>query len=283
MKAAHVLWTALLLYGFLATAAAQDKPLLTDDQARDVAGSAVRSEYPEPCYSTYRDERLENLVLSVRKNPIVGNQINNSVYFYRVASDVCDYVLEEGGKPVLHTQATMDCCEYGTVAIDRVTGKSFWFGGNRKRADVFKEFAHDEQLTPDSSKPILFTALYQELVWGSTKESDIQSLGQLRDLVQSNFRSAYSPYERDTEWERMFKMWWRQFRSQTTNVKLETTYETATNGTLVRGYCFSGFELTIPRSDPPPKGTAKLLQWALLVKPDGTVEEQPLKVIYSHR
>ena len=42
----------------------------------------------EPCYSTYRNERLESFVVSVRRNPIVGNHLNNSVYFYRVASDV---------------------------------------------------------------------------------------------------------------------------------------------------------------------------------------------------
>jgi hypothetical protein len=32
------------------------------------------------------------------------------------------------------------------------------------------------------------------------------------------------------------------------------------------GVVMNGFELTIPRSDPPPKGTPKLFQWALLVK-----------------
>jgi hypothetical protein len=278
-----VLWTALLLCGFQVGAAAQEKPWLTDKQARDSAAAAVHSEYPEPCYSTYRDERLESFVLSVRKSPIVGNQLNNSVFLYRVATDVCDYVVEEGGKPVLHTQATMDCCEYGMVAVDRVTARTYWFAGNRKRADIFKEFAHDEELCPDSSKPTLFTALYRELVWGDYNGKEIQSLGQLRDLVQTNFQSAYSPYERDTKWQRKFDAWWRQFRSQAPQLKLETTYEPATDGTMVRGYGFSGFELTIPRSDPPPKGTPKLFQWALLVKHDGTIEEHPSKVIYSSR
>jgi hypothetical protein len=53
--------------------------------------------------------------------------------------------------------------------------------------------------------------------------------------------------------------------------------------TIVRGYGFSGFELATPRSDPPPKGTPKLFQWALLVKPDGTIEEQPSTIVYSGR
>jgi len=45
--------------------------------------AAIRSVYPEPCYSTYRNQRLEDFVLGVRKKPIEGNRLNNSVYFYR--------------------------------------------------------------------------------------------------------------------------------------------------------------------------------------------------------
>ena len=75
--------TAFLFIG-LRAALGQATPWLTDEQARDVAGAAIHSVHPEPCYSTYRNERLESFVVSVRRNPIVGNRINNSVYFYRV-------------------------------------------------------------------------------------------------------------------------------------------------------------------------------------------------------
>jgi hypothetical protein len=51
----------------------QATPWLTDEQARDVAAAAIHSVYPEPCYSTYRYEHLESILLDVRKNPIVGN------------------------------------------------------------------------------------------------------------------------------------------------------------------------------------------------------------------
>ncbi len=239
--------------------------------------------YLEPCYSTYRNERLESFVLSVRKNPIVGNQLNNSVYFYRVASDACDYVVEKDGKHVLMSQVSMDCCEYGIVAVDRATAKSYWFGGKEKATDTFREFVRDEQLQPDSSKPILFIGLYLDLVWGESKYNEITSLAQLRELVQSNFQSAYSPYERDNLWQRKFDYWWRQYRSRMQHLKLETTYERAGGDTLVSGYGFSGFVLTIPQSDPPPRGTPKLFQWSLLVKPDGTIEERPSKITYSSR
>jgi len=142
---------------------------------------------------------------------------------------------------------------------------------------------HDEQLHPDSSEPTLFSALYRELVWGQYNGKEIQSLGQLRELVQSNFQVAYSPGEADAKWEQKFSVWWQRFRSRTLHLKLDTTYEPTTGGTVVRGYGFSGFQLTIPESGPPTKGTPKLFQWALLVKPDGTVEEQSPKVIYSSR
>lgn len=280
MKTSIGLWTAFLLLGFQ-VADGQTTPWLTDEQARDVAAAAVHSAHPEPCYSTYRNERLEGFTLSVRKNPLVGNQLNNSVYFYRVTSDVCSYVVEKDGKQVLMSQVSMDCCEYGIVAVDRATAKSYWFAGNVEAADIFKEFVRDEQLQPDSSKPTLFTGLYFDLVWGENKDREITSLGQLRDLVQRNFQSAYSPYERDDIWQREFDEWWRQFRSRMPHLKFETTYEPANGETLVRGYGFSGFELTIPRSDPPPKGTPKLFQWSLLVKSDGAIEELPSKVIYS--
>ena len=280
MQASLAILAVFLLFGFQAAAA--HATWLTDEQARDLAGAAIHSVHPEPCYSTYRNERLEGFVLSVRSNPILDGQLNDSVYFYRVASDACDYVLEKDGKPVLMTQVSNDCCEYGIVAVDRATAKSYWFTGEKK-ADIFKEFTRDEQLHPDSSQPILFTALYRELVWGESGDNEISSLGQLRDLVQQNFQSAYSPYERDNVWQGKFGRWWRQFRSSTSQLKLETTYELTSEGTTVRGYAFNGFELTIPRSDPPPKGTPKLFQWAILVKPDGTVERLSSRVIYSAR
>jgi hypothetical protein len=270
-----------LLFG-VQSAVGQATSWLTDEQARDVAKAAIHSVYPEPCYSTYRNEHLEAFVVSVRRNALVGDHLDNSVYFYRVASDVCGYVVEKDGKPVQMIQASNDCCEYGNVAVDRTTAKSYWFAGE-KRADIFEEFVQDEQLRPDSSQPILFTSLYRELVWGDSGDNDIESLGQLRDAAQQNFQSAYSPYEQDNLWQRKFERWWRRFRSRTSQLKLETTYEPKTEGTIVRGYAFNGFALTIPRSDPPPKGTPSLFQWALLVKSDGTVERLPSKVIYSFR
>jgi len=129
----------------------------------------------------------------------------------------------------------------------------------------------------------LFTALYRELVWGESRNNEIRGLGQLRDLVQQNFQSAYSPYERDNVWQRKFERWWRRFQSRMSQLKLDTTYERTSLGTTVRGYAFNGFELTIPRNDPPPKGTPQLFQWALLIKSDGTVERLPSKVIYAAR
>jgi hypothetical protein len=273
-------WVAILLCGFGAIVAGQEKPWLTDEQAREVAGAAVRAVYPSPCYNTYRDERLEDFLPSLRRYPIVENHLNNSVYFYHVSSGACDYVVVENGKPALRTQVTTDCCEYGMVAIDRVTSKSFWFRG-MSVADTFKDFVRDERLHPDSSEPTLFSALYRELVWGQSNGKEIQSLGQLRELVQSNFQVAYSPGETDTKWQPKFGIWWRKFRSRTPRLKLDTTYESIAGGTIVRGYGFSGFQLTIPESGPPPKGTPKLFQWALLIKSDGTVEEQSPKLIYS--
>jgi hypothetical protein len=273
-------WTPLLLFA-LQTAFAQST-WLTDEQAREVAGSAIHLEDPRPCYSTYRVERLESSILRVRKYRVVGNRLNNSVYFYRVASDVCEYVAEKDGKQVVMSQVSMDCCDYGLVAVDRATTKSYWFS-NKNAAEVFKHFVQDEQLDPDSPTPALFTGLYLDLVWGEHSHKEIKTLGQLRDLVQSNFQSAYSPYERDTKWLRKFDTWWQQFRLRMPQLKLDTTYERTNAGTIVRGYGFSGFQLTIPRSDPPPKGTPNLFQWTLLVKVDGTVDEQPSKTIYASR
>jgi hypothetical protein len=279
LKASLVLATALLFGSQVG--AAQETPWLTDEQARDVATAAIHAKYPEPCYSTYRDERLEGFVVNLRGNPIVGNHLNNSVFFYRVASDVCDYVIEKDGKPVRMSQVSSDCCEYRIVAVDRASAKSYWFSGDK--ADIFKKFSRDEQIHPNSSGPALFTMLYRELVWGESGDTEIRSLRQLRDLVQQNFQTAFSPYERDNAWQSQFERWWRKFQSHTSQLKLETTYERTSEGTAVRGYGFSGFELTIPRSDPPPKGTPKVFQWALLVKSDGTVERLPSKVIYSAR
>lgn len=279
MKAPFGLWIALLLLGFQASDA-QVTPWLTDEQARDVATAAVHVVWPEPCYSTYRNENLEGFVVDLRRNPIVGSQVNNSVYFYRVASDSCDYVVEKDGKPVRMTQVTNDCCEYGIVAVDRITGKSYWFDGE-KRPEIFAAFARAEQIHPDMPEPNLFFSLYRELVWGEYGDNDIESQGQLRDAVQQNFQSAYSPYERDNVWQGKFDRWWRRCRSNISKLDLKTTYQSTAAGTEVRGYAFNGFELRIPRSDPPPKGTPKLFQWALLVKSDGTVERLPSKVIYS--
>ena len=101
--------------------------------------------------------------------------------------------------------------------------------------------------------------------------------------MQGNFQSAYSPYERDSAWQSKFEKWWRRFQAKIGNLKLETSYDSIGDRTIVRGYGFSGFQLTIPRSDPPPKGTPTVFQWTFLIKPDGTVEEQPSKEVYSGR
>ena len=281
MKTSFCLGAALLLLGLLA-ASGQTPSWLTDEHARDVAAAAVRAVYPEPCYSTYRKENLEDFVVSLRRNSIVSSRLNNSVYLYRVASDSCDYVVEKEGKPVRMTQVSMDCCEYGVIAVDRATAKSYWFTGE-KRADIFKEFVRDEQIQPDLSKPILFIGLYRELVWGESGDNEIESLEQLRDAVQQNFKSAYSPYERDKVWQQKFARWWSQYLSRTSQLNLKTTFESTSEGTKVRGYAFKGFELTIPRSDPPPKGTPRLYQWAILVRSDGAVERLPSKAIFSAR
>jgi hypothetical protein len=281
LKASFALPVALLFC--LQVSAAQTAPWLTDEQARDVAKSAIHSVYPAPCYSTYRNERLEDFAARVRRNPLIGNRLNNSVYFYRVASDVCDYVDEKDGKPVRMTRVSSDCCDWGIVAVDRATAKSYWFT-EEKKTGIFREFARDEQIYPDGTKPISFFELYRELVLGESNDNEIRSLGQLRDVVQQNFQSAYSPYERDNVWQRKFEHWWRQFQARMPKLELETTYEPTGGGaTTIRGYGFNGFELTIPRSDPPPKGTPQLFQWALLVKSDGTVERLPSKVIYLAR
>jgi hypothetical protein len=271
-----------VLFGFRAAAAGQETAWLNDQRAREVAEAAVHAVYPHPCYSTYRQENLESVVVSLRRNSLNGNRINNSVYFYKVASDSCDYVVEKNGKPVRMTQVSMDCCAYGIVAVDRVTNKSYWFAGE-KRAELFNDFAHDQQVHPDSDRPTLFVAMYRELVWGESIRNEITSLTQLRDLAQKNFQSAYSPYELDNSWERKFERWWKRFRRITPQLDLETSYEVTSEGTKVRGFAFNGFELTVPRSHLPPKGAPKLFQWTLLVKPNGTVERLPSRVVYSDR
>ena len=210
------------------------------------------------------------------------NRLNKGVYFYRVASDSCDYVVEKSGKSVLMTQVRSDCCEYGLVAVDRATAKCYWFSGER-REDIFKEFARDEQILPDFPEPTLYILLYRELVWGESNNNEILSSEQLRDAARENFEFAYSLSQRDNDGGRKFDRWWRQCRSTISDRKLETTYEKTTEGTKVLGYSFIGFNLTIPRSEPPPKGTARLVQWVLLVRPDGTVERLPARTVYSAR
>ena len=131
VRRAHLaIATAFLLLG-IRTAVGQATRWLSDEQAREVAAASIHSLYPQPCYSTYRDENLESSVINLRWNPLVGNRLNNSVYFYRVASDVCYYVVEKEGKPVRMTRVSSDCCEYGIVAVDRITSKNYWFHGEQ--------------------------------------------------------------------------------------------------------------------------------------------------------
>jgi hypothetical protein len=281
MRVPSGLFVAFLIVG-LRNADAQSAPWLTDDQARDLAGATVHAEFPEPCYSTYRNESLEDSVFSLRRNPIIEDRLNRSVFFYRVASDACSYVVKENGKFVPMVQVTSDCCEYGLVAVDRATAKAYWFSGE-KRENRFKDFVRNEQILPDFAEPSLYLSLYRQLVWGQSNDNDIESTQQLRDAVQENFKSAYSPYERDNKWEKKFNHWWRKCRSSIGELKLETTYEKTSEGMKVRGYAFIGFQLTIPSSAPPPKGNPRLIQWTLLVRPDGTVERLPAKTIYSAR
>ena len=278
---AFLLWTALLLFSPHADAA-EAKSWLTDGHARDVVASTVHSRYPEPCYSTYRNEHLERSADNFRSNSSNDGNADASVYFYRVASDNCEYDTLQDGKPVKLTLVTMDCCEYGIVAVDRSTAKSYWFTPE-EGADKFEEFARDEKMRPDLPFSRLFISFYRELVWGDADEKEISSLEQLRTAVGRNFESAYSPYGKDGVWARKFEIWWRKFVSRNSRLTLGTTYQPISEGTRVSGYSFSGFKLTVPRSDGPPKGKPTLFQWTLLIKSDGTVERLPSKAIYSNR
>ena len=274
-------WTAFLLPGLLGRAD-EVKVRLTEGQAREVVTATVHSRYPEPCYSTYRNDRLERLVVSFRGTWHVDENPDAPVYFYRVASDNCNYDALENGKPVRLTLVTMDCCEYGIVAVDRSSAKSYWFKP-KDGAEVFAELARDEQMRADLQTAASFLAFYRELVWGDPLEHEITSLEQLRTAVQRNFESAYSPYEKDDVGKRKFEKWWRRFLSRNSQLTLVTTYEQTGSSTRVHGYSFKGFALKVPRSDEPPKGKPTLFQWTLLFKPDGTVERLPSQVVYSNQ
>jgi hypothetical protein len=204
MRRPFLLAAAFLVFRF--QSAENRAAWLTDEQAREVAGATVHSVSPMECYSMYRNEDLEDRLLDVRKNPIVGKRINNSVYFYRVASHYCTYVVDEGGGPVLYSEFSIHGRDYGTVAVGRDTGKSYWFLGNRKPGELFNQFVQDEQLRPDLPKPVKFVSLYRDLVWGGSN-TEIVSLDQLRDSVEQNFKSAYRTYDRDNTWQREFDNW----------------------------------------------------------------------------
>jgi hypothetical protein len=253
---------------------------LTDEESREVAAATIRAVYPEKCYSTYRKEDLESSILSVRREKLIGRDVNRSVYIYDVTADTCDYVVIENGHPELQTQVICDGAGYGLVAVDRRTRKSYWFGSNEKRADVFKRFVDDEQLVLSKRYPDLFFSLYRDLVLGASETSEVTDLSQLRRLAEANFQSAYSPYEIDDKWESKFSAWWRRLRSQQPHLKLETTTEVVSDGVIFHGYAFNGFALTIPRSDPPPKGTPRLTRWSLKLKADGTAERLASITVY---
>jgi hypothetical protein len=132
----------------------------------------------------------------------------------------------------------------------------------------------------DKSHPNLFFSLYRALVVGANEAHEVTGVWQLRRLAEDNFQSAYSPYQRDEKWESKFGAWWRNFRSRLPQLRLETTTEETSEGVMMHGYSFNGFELTIPRSDQPPKGTPTLIRWSLLMRADGTVERLPSTTIY---
>jgi hypothetical protein len=200
---------------------------------------------------------------------------------YEVDAQSCEYVTQENGKLVLHSSIHSDCCWFGIVAVDRRTKNTYWFYPHNKRAEVFRKFVQDEGLRPGQSYPQLYASLYCDLVWGDDRTNEITALPQLRRLAEDNFQSAYSPYEKDNKWRRKFDMWWQEFRSGVPNLELQTTSKSVPQGFEVQGFSFRGFDLTIPASDPPPKGTARLIRWSLLLKPDGSVEERVPKVVYS--
>ncbi len=261
---------------------AQEK-WLTDEDARERAEATVRAVSPEPCYNTYRRETLENWIMSERRERIAGQKLNRIVYVYEVDADACDFVVVKNGQPELGTMLNIHGADYGVVAVDRQTGDCYWFDWSDKRAEVFKRLVADQRLVLDRTHPTPFFALYSALVLGPSEANEITGLGQLRRLAADNFLSAYSPYEQDEKWESKFDEWWRKCRARLKRVKLETTTEPASDGVIIRGYSFRGFELRIPRIDPPPKGTPTLSRWSVLLKADGTVEKLQSTVVFASR
>jgi hypothetical protein len=213
---------------------------LNDEEAREMAGATVRARYQENCYSTYRKEFLESWVLSERKEKLAGDKVNSSVYIYGVVADACDYVVMVNGWPEVRTEVHTHEADYGTVAVDRKTHRCYWFGRPDDSAEVFQRFVADEELMLDQKHPGLFFALYRRLVQGGGDAGEVTGFAQLRRLVEDNFRSSYSPYERDEKWQPKFAAWWRVFRNRQPRLQLETTTEPNGEGVIVRGFSFRG-------------------------------------------
>ncbi len=273
----------LLLFTSSLLLRAQQYPL-SDDDARELVAAVVKKSFPADCVRATRKENFEDAAFDLRADKIKNGKLNQSIYFYEVDNSFCYKIVEEKGKPTLQTTIVMHEGSFGYVAVDRLNGKTYWFRPSLHDAEALREFLHDLGVCISEVYDAQSAAsLYIQLVRGPYGGNDIYDETQLRRLVEDNFASAYSPYGVDRKWEPKFKNWWAEFRAKTPKLEFGTTSERVSEGVLVHGLAFEGFRLTVPRMDPPPKGTPTVKRWTLVVKPDGSVEEREPKVIYSKR
>jgi hypothetical protein len=270
---------SLLLF-FSINLFAQNK-LISDDEAREIAVAAVKKEISESCVRTRRNEDLEDTLFGLRTEKIRDGKLNRSVYFYALDDVRCEEVVNEN---TLRLRIVDHERSFGYIAVDRVNKKTYWFRSGLHDGQAFSQFIRDfpVRITDDYDAKSV-ASLYIQLIRGPYSENEIYDETQLQRIVEDNFASAYSPYRRDKKWEAQFNKWWKEFLGINPDLIFNTITEKAQDGILVYGLSFQGFELRIPREDPPPKGVPTLWRWALLVKSDGTVEKRESKVVYSKR
>lgn len=269
--------------------------LMTDDDARSLLEQKGKERFHSECVGTERQERFEAELMGVSPvrwragepiaagaSRIVGDAVRPGVFFFDL-STTCEYVCSDArGKKGMCTQVISDLDSFGSVAVDRSNGELYWFGDHQSSVASFNALMKQYVLPVATSDQAQDVALfYNRLVRRWRTGDGLNSERDLEDAARGNFRVAWSPYQRDEHWRSKFDAWWKRFKLDHPKLRYATTSEAAGNDFIVRGEAFSGFQLTIPEGDPPPKGKPSIVEWTLQVARDGTITELPGRTIWQ--
>jgi len=237
---------------------------VTDEQAKLLAATAVRTAAGYPDSKPLRAHRRENLEDDLfRFQTKVKGKVQKAVYFYEVTGD--GYFVNSNGEAVSVTSSHGG--QFQLVAVSVRTGQTYLLWRSDNAASQFNRMIKDSEIRIDNAEDArAFASFYFTLVADPAAARIVFSSRQLKHKVEDYFSSNYS----DRKADRLFRKWWAGFLSNSSQFQFDFQPSESSRGYEARVAAISGTTERVPRLD----------EWTLRILADGSCEVKRTRMVF---